>query len=121
MDTKIMHEVEVTTKIQIEEDFLRDVFVTAMESGYPWWRAVSCFGGYLDTVDGKVPWNVVITHEDGNGNEKKKPIYLSGIADAIGKALGAGYIEMGFFGDYDALDADIVMQMYVFDGKVVFG
>lgn len=115
--------IEIVTKVEVEDQFLRDVFSTAVESGYPWWKQVKIvMGDYLAVLDGKQDWNVILIHEDMHDQDVASftVVSLEDLASSISDCIRDGILDINVFEDFDASDADCILQMCVY-GKVVFG
>lgn len=113
-------------KSEAREEWLRDLLITAVEGGINYWASVS---------DYRPDEGSVTVHDEEDGDTYS--VTTDTIATAVGKFMrgenGCQFIESagdgqfklsnrtnGEDGDYDAGDADCILQIACF-GEVVYG
>jgi hypothetical protein len=123
-----MTKIEVTTTTEVEDEFIRDIFTTALEGGIGYWSACALYR--WDTVQPNE--FVAVIHELDPDDDETADEHGYGPAINIDHAvIVAGLTKMAekypqqFLDivkdeDYDAGDADIIVQLAIF-GEVKYG
>jgi len=123
------HEIELTYKFQLTDENIRDLIITAFEGGINYWCSAASVEDYGDcdpiasTYD-VIPNNGILLleeAEDGNRVALTLPGLLNGIKMFcnLRGTTPAKYFDPDT-GDYDADDADGMIQFAVF-GEWVYG
>ena len=124
----------INRRLEISDELIEDILCTAFEGGITYWADnISCednkdmkkVGGWKDTYLTKTKKKdaVMYIHESETG--EKYPITKKSIIDALQKMDTPEYkytkaLNRLLNGDWDADDADIVVQTACF-GEVVYG
>jgi len=110
--------INVTYTLAFDEERLSEVFVTACEGGINYWAQV-------DEYDWTAPGTAVLSYENEQGEPDKRYITsgLVVVAAGLQRAAERGLtdtVDRVHSGDYDAADADAIIQLAVFD-DVIYG
>ena len=110
--------INVTYTLVFDEERLSEIFVTACEGGINYWAQV-------DEYDWTAPGTCVLSYENEQGEPDKRYI-TSGlvlVAKGLQRAAERGLtdtVDRVHSGDYDAADADAIIQLALFD-DVIYG
>ena len=110
--------VSVTYTLVFDDARLNELFVTACEGGINYWAQVD---GYDYTGTG----TAVFTFEDEHGKTDRRYIINGEVVVAAGLQRAAEHgmtdiVDRCHSGDYDAADADAIIQLAIFD-DVIYG
>lgn len=113
---------QITVPVRLED---AEVWIAVFGSGfetYPWWTKVQ---GAWEGEDFDPSFSAVVANRDPDDPEA--PVYMRRVvpetlADGIALAIKNGHLDLGDPNDldWDANDADIIMQ-YVVLGELVYG
>lgn len=114
-------------KSAAREQFIQDIFVTAIEGGINYWAKYQSVNK-VDKPDDYIGWwydSVHIIDEDGDSYVIDKNTIVKGINMIVkrnaerDKALILANRTNGYDGDFDALDADKIVQFGLY-GKLEY-
>lgn len=115
----------VTTTLHLTDEFVRDVFTTAIEGGINYWASVGEYW-HSNPNPAKV-YALIEEKEDAGAGEHR--VTLDTVVDGITAVLAKPQLRTGLVAhifaldaaEIDADDADVIVQMGLFDGEVVYG
>jgi len=109
--------VSVTYTLVFDEERMSEVFITACEGGINYWAQVDEYDYAAGTA--------VLTFEDEHGKTDRRYVTSGVVMVAAGLQRAAEHgmtdiVDRCHSGDYDAADADAIIQLAVFD-DVIYG
>ena len=116
----------VTTTLHLTDEFLRDVLTTAIEGGVTYWSRVSEY--QWDNPNPNQVYAVLVETEVYDHEPEEHRVTLDTVVTGIQRVLAKPQLRLGLAahifaldaGDIDADDADVIVQMGLFD-QVIYG
>ena len=116
----------VAVELHLTEPFLRDVFTTAIEGGINYWARVTEYR-WTETDPAKV--YALVVDEENDAADVTYRLTLEIVVNGIKAVLAKPQLRTGLVGhimaldagEIDADDADVIVQLGLFDGTVVYG
>jgi len=116
----------VTTTLHLTDEFVRDVFNNAIEGGVNYWCRVTEY--HWEDPDPAAVHAVVVETEVYDHEPETHRITLATVVTGIERILAKPQLRTGLVanifamdaGDIDADDADVIVQMGLFD-QVIYG
>lgn len=116
----------VTTTLHLTDEFVRDVFNNAIEGGIQYWSRVTEY--HWDDPDPAAVHALVVETEVYDHEPETHRITLATVVTGIERILAKPQLRTGLVanifamdaGDIDADDADVIVQMGLFN-EVTFG
>lgn len=116
--------VPVTIELHLTDEFVRDVYVNAIEGGINYWASV---GEYWHSNPDPAKVYALVEERDGDAPLEHR-ITLDTVVDGIKAVLAKPQLRTGLVahimaldaGEIDADDADVIVQLGLFE-EVVYG
>ena len=117
--------VPITSTIEVTASYVQDIFTTAIEGGVNYWADIESYQ-WNDDKPAEFKAVLLAIASRWGGTPVKYHVDLAVMmkgltryAETYGVARLASLLDPDF-GDYDAIDADMIVQFGIF-GKVVYG